>query len=160
PETAKGRRAARPPISATRPGDRSGTMQVLGSLVLVVLLILLVACGNVTNLLLGVASSRRHEMLVRAALGASRIQLVIPPLRESVWLGGLSGLLASGAGWLALRKLSTFTLSLGPLTPVPTLKVSPDVLVLSATLLMALVAGLIVGLGPAIRGAADSLSRA
>ena len=160
PETDKGRQPVITPISVTPPGERSWTRLILGTLVVVVLLILLVACANVTNLLLGLASSRRHEMLVRAALGASRIQLVIPLVRESLWLGGVSGLLASGAGWLALRRLSTFRLSLGPLVPVPTLKVSPDVLVLSATLLMALAAGVIVGLGPAIRGAADGLSGA
>lgn len=98
PETDKRRVAVITPVSVTPPGDRPWTRLVLGSLVLVVLLILLVACANATNLLLGLAATRRHEMLVRAAVGASRIQLVIPLLRESLWLGGFSGLLASAAG--------------------------------------------------------------
>jgi predicted permease len=99
-------------------------------------------------------------MLVRAALGASRVQLLVPPLREALWLGAASGLLGCAAGWVVLRKISTFKVSLGPLMPVPILNLSPDAVVLCATLAMALLAGVAVGLGPAIRCAADGLSGA
>ena len=99
-------------------------------------------------------------MLIRAALGASRMQLLVPPLREGVWLGVASGFLGCGAGWIALRQAAAFKVSLGPLMPVPTLNLSPDVLVIVATLVTALLAGFAVGLGPALRCSADGLSGA
>jgi predicted permease len=160
PESDKARVAVITPISVTPPGDRAWTTMILGSLVLVVSLILVVACANVTNLLLGLSFSRRHEMLIRAALGASRVQLLVPPLREGVWLGVASGLLGCGAGWLVLRQAAAFKVSLGPFMPVPTLNLSPDALVIVATLVTAGLAGFAVGLGPALRCAADGLSGA
>ena len=94
PETDTGRSAVLTPLSVTPPGERGWTSKILGALVLIVLLTLVVACANVTNLLLGLSTSRRHEMLVRAALGASRLQLVLPlcaraPFSASWPAGGL-----------------------------------------------------------------------
>jgi putative ABC transport system permease protein len=99
-------------------------------------------------------------MLVRAALGASRLQLVMPPLRESVGLGLASGALGYSAAWATLTKLSTFKLSLGDFLPTPSLNLTPDALVLVATMVTALLVGLGVGLAPAWRGAVDGLSGA
>ena len=92
-DTEKDRTAALTPVSVTPPGDRPWAVTILSGLMLVVSLTLIVACANVTNLLLGLAASRRHEMLVRAALGASRIQLVMPLVREAAMLGLVSGLI-------------------------------------------------------------------
>jgi hypothetical protein len=94
PETDRGRSAVLTPVSVTPPGERAWTTTILGTLVIVVLLTLLVACANVTNLLLGLSTSRRHEMLVRAR-SAPRLQLVMPPLRESLCLGLVSGVWAT-----------------------------------------------------------------
>lgn len=94
-------------------GARSPVLLLLGGIGCV----LLMACGNLANLLLVRASGRRREMQVRAALGASTRQLLLQTLTESgvlALIGGAAGIaLAAGltrmlrsALWLGLPRLS------------------------------------------------------
>jgi len=126
-----------------------------GLLMIVVGLVLLVACSNLANLLLARLTSRRREIAVRLALGATRGRLLRQFLAESLLLslcGGAVGLLL--AFWL-VNLLVTFK----PPLPVPlSLDVAIDTRVLACTLLLTVVTGVFFGLTSAFQTSKPDLA--
>jgi len=112
-----------------------------------VLLVLLIACVNVTNLLLVRSVVRIPETTVRLALGASRSALLRPLLLESVALATLGGLLGLLLALAATRLLS----GLAPANVLDPKGFHVDGMVLLFTFLVALAVGLLCGLAPAWR---------
>ena len=109
--------------------------------------VLLIACANVANLQLTRGIARRKELAVRAALGASRWDLARQVLMESgvvALLGGVCGVLIAVWGLDAIR-------SLVPPNVPRFQETNIDGLVLVITSVISMVAGLLVGLWPALR---------
>ena len=111
-------------------------------------LVVLIACANVTNLLLARATARHREVAIRQALGAGRWRLVRQFLAETAVLYALGA-----AGALALASWGTSALvTLGP-ADIPRLAdTALDGRVLAATLVLSLLTAIVFGLVPAMQG--------
>jgi putative ABC transport system permease protein len=124
-------------------GVRSALLAVLGA----VMLVLLIACVNVTNLLLARGSQRRSEFAMRTALGAVPVRLTRQLLTESLLLaliGGAIGLLVAQSGVQAIVALSP------PVLPrLSAIQIDRNVFLFA--LGVTTVIGILIGLIPALR---------
>lgn len=84
----------------------SDTWVILGLLSVVVLFVLLIACANLANLVMARIASRRRELEVRRALGASTWLLVQPVLLESLVLGVIGGVAGLAVAYGGLRLIN------------------------------------------------------
>jgi putative ABC transport system permease protein len=133
-------------VGPTLPGQLMLLLAAVGFL-------LLLACVNVANLLLGKALMRQREISVRAALGAHRGRLARQLLTESLIISLLGALLGVGLARLALPLIRA-----GSAANIPRLnEVAIDWRVLLFALAVALVTGILFGLAPALHAARASL---
>jgi macrolide transport system ATP-binding/permease protein len=111
--------------------------------------VLMIACANVANLMLGRARSRTREIAVRLALGVSRTQLIRQLLTESLMLALLGGVLGLGFAYGGIRFFAAAAQTMVP-TDIPVV-IEPqlDMRVLGFSLLAALASALLFGLTPA-----------
>jgi predicted permease len=146
------------PERFARPEEDQFRSNALGAAIMLalVVLVMIVAAVNVTNLLLARATGRRQELAIRAALGAGRSRLVRQMVTESLMLAALGGSAGVLLGTWAARVLATMRLP-GDL-PVR-FDFSLDGRVLAYAVTVALVTGLVVGLVPAVRVSGTDLDR-
>ena len=108
--------------------------------------VFLIAAANVTSLSLARSVARAREMAVRAALGASAGRIVRQLLTESVLLAAVSGLIGTWLASAGIRLIRAF----GPGNLPRLNEVSLDPRVLGWALGISLLAGILVGLAPAM----------
>ena len=111
-------------------------------------LVLLIACANVANLLIGRSAERRKEMAVRLALGSGRARLVRQLLTESLLLAALGAALGTLLAYGGIRVFNAAS----PVELPPGNAVLLDARVLAFTAAIAVLTALLFGLLPAWQG--------
>jgi predicted permease len=151
PDTNKGSGARIAPLKERMVGDIRPTLLILLGAVGFVLLI---ACVNVSNLLLARSTGRTREFAIRAALGAGQWRL----LRQSLTESSLLSLAGGGLGLLVATWGTKAALAAMPDTLPRAQEVGVDGRVLLFTLAISLGAGIISGLAPALKTSERRLS--
>jgi putative ABC transport system permease protein len=126
---------------------RPALLAILGA----VLLVLLIACINVTNLVLARGSERRAEFAMRAALGAGRARLIRQMLAEGLLLAFIGGALGVAIAQLCVQAI----VALSPVDLPRLSAIHIDGTVLAFGFIATTLVGLAVGLLPAIHAGAN-----
>ena len=152
PETNDGKALVLTDLHEVLVGDYTTRLYVLMG---AVALVFLIACGNVTGMLLARAPARRLELSLRAALGASRVRLVRQLIIESLVLAVAAGVFGTIlAAWLQQVIFAFLSMEL---PGIESAGISPLVLLFAVGLSIA--AGLLAGVYPAITSARANLAQ-
>jgi predicted permease len=119
-------------------------------------LVMLIACANVTNLLLVRVEARQQELAVRSALGAGWARIVSGLLVESVLLGLFGGIVGVGLAYGGVRLL----VAAGPANLPRLNEIAIDLRTLGFAFVISVLSGLLFGLIPALKYAGPRVSSA
>ena len=160
PRTERTRQNTIVPPAWVQPGATAGQLPAARLMLAGAVVLLLLACGNVANLMLSMATGRRREMAVKGALGASPRRLIGQYLVENL-------LLSTGAAALALLLAIPAGVRIGSYFAQPSVwragvprEIDLELRVIVVTLGIALLAGLVAGVLPALRASRSNLVEA
>jgi predicted permease len=143
------------------PEEHAFVTQVGAVLLAAVGMVLLIACANVTNLLLARAAGRQKEIAIRLSVGASRGRLIRQLLTESLLIALFGGTLGSLISFWSFEGISRFAVAhLPPQAPPLAFNVGPDLRVLAYALILTCVTGIVFGLVPALQASRPDVNAA
>jgi len=116
--------------------------------------VLLIACADVSNMMLSRALDRQREMAIRSALGASRWRMMRQLLVESLLLSAAGGLLGLGLATLGVRWFDQSTVEIRPYW----IQFTPDYAVLGYFAALCMLSAVLFGTLPALRSSRPNLS--
>jgi macrolide transport system ATP-binding/permease protein len=144
-----------------RPDERGFLIPVASVVLTAFGLVLLIACANVSNLLLARASVRQKEIALRLSMGASRWRLVRQLLTESLLLSAAGGALGSLLAFWSFAEVSNLVMAhLPKRSPTLALNLAPNLTVLAYALALTLLTGVAFGLLPALQSSRLDLNTA
>jgi putative ABC transport system permease protein len=141
------------PLAEKQAGDLKTPLLVL---IVAVGALMLIACANVSNLLLARAMKRRGEIGIRSALGASRLRLIRQLLTESLLLASIAG----GAGTLLALYGLRFYAQFGPADLIHGARPSINAWVMGFSLFVSIAASMLFGIAPALETSRIDLTEA
>jgi putative ABC transport system permease protein len=141
------------PLAEKQAGDLKAPLLVL---IAAVGALMLIACANVSNLLLARAMKRRREIGIRSALGASRLRVVRQLLTESLLLASIAGATGTLLAFYGLRLYAQF----GPADLIHGASPSINAWVMGFSLFVSIAASVLFGLAPALETSRIDLAEA
>src|SRR5215469_3011477 len=145
-----------PLLESTLNPNVQGQAERAGQLMMAVVgLVLLIACANISNLLLARAAGRKREISIRLAIGASRWRIINQLLTESILLALAGGIVGLGIAFLARDLLWSFRPPF--LQQANNMELPLDGRVLIFTLLISVITGVVFGLIPALQASRPDL---